>query len=214
MNAALPLSEPIHRPWRRPLSVPAVQPVSAPTQAPTPAEHAARILAIAARADRQAFAALFGHFAPRVKTYLMRLGANAALAEELAQETMLTVWRKAALFDPARAGASTWIFTIARNLRLDVARSDKRRQALDDDTLAPPPEPEPDMLVAAGQRDDRIRVALTTLPPDQAEVVRHAFFFDKPHSEISAELGLPLGTVKSRLRLAMTRLRDALEDLK
>ncbi len=215
MNAALHLADPIGlRPRIRPLSRPVGQKMSAPARAPTPAEHAARILAIADRADRTAFAALFGHFAPRVKTYLMRLGASAALAEELAQETMLTVWRKAALFDPARAGASTWIFTIARNLRLDAARSEKRRSALGEDTMVPPPEPEPDMLVAAGQRDDRIRAALTTLPPDQAEVVRHAFFFDKPHSEISTELGLPLGTVKSRLRLAMNRLRDALEDLK
>lgn len=179
---------------------------------PLPARHAAHILAIAARQDRAAFAELFAHFAPRVKTYLMRLGAGAPLAEELAQETLLTVWRKAALFDPSRAGASTWIFTIARNLRLDAARSDKRRNALDEDPVAPSPEPLPDTLVAAGQRDDRIRDALATLPPDQAEVVRHAFFFDKAHSEISAELGLPLGTVKSRLRLAIARLRHALGD--
>lgn len=185
---------------------------AAPDETP-PARFAAQIRAIATLRDREAFAALFLHFAPRVKSYLMRLGAAAPMAEELAQETLLTVWRKADLFDPARAGASTWIFTIARNLRLDAARSERRRGGLDDDPMAPPAEPLPDTLVSVGQRDNRIRDALENLPPEQAEVVRHAFFGDKPHSEISTELGLPLGTVKSRLRLAMARLRQALGDL-
>lgn len=181
--------------------------------AQTAADHAAAIVAIAAQRDRAAFARLFGYFAPRVKTYLLRLGATHAQAEELAQETMLTVWRKAALYDPARAGASTWIFTIARNLRLDAARSAKRRGVLDEVQDPPAPEPEPDTLVAAAQRDVRLRAALDCLPPEQAEVVHHAFFLDEAHSEISAALGLPLGTVKSRLRLAIGRLRDALGEL-
>ncbi|MDE2463476.1 MAG: sigma-70 family RNA polymerase sigma factor [Alphaproteobacteria bacterium] len=176
-------------------------------------DHAASILAIAARRDRTAFSGLFTYFAPRVKTYLLRLGASPALAEELAQETMLTVWRKAGLYDPARAGASTWIFTIARNLRLDAARSDKRRQALGDALEAPDPEPGPDAIVAADQREVRLRAAIVDLPPEQAEVIRHAFFHDKAHAEISAELGIPLGTVKSRLRLAINRLRQAMGDL-
>lgn len=176
-------------------------------------DHAASILAIAARRDRTAFSGLFTYFGPRVKTYLLRLGASPALAEELAQETMLTVWRKAGLYDPARAGASTWIFTIARNLRLDAARSDKRRQALGDALEAPDPEPGPDAIVAADQREVRLRAAIVDLPPEQAEVIRHAFFHDKAHAEISAELGIPLGTVKSRLRLAINRLRQAMGDL-
>ncbi len=176
-------------------------------------DYAASIVAIATRRDRTAFSTLFSHFAPRVKTYLLRLGASPSLAEELAQETMLTVWRKAALYDPARAGASTWIFTIARNLRLDALRSDRRRQALGD-TLDPPhPEPEPDAIVAADQREVRLRAAIVELPPEQAEVIRHAFFQDKAHAQISADLGIPLGTVKSRLRLAINRLRQAMGDL-
>ena len=170
--------------------------------------------AIAAHADRTAFAALFGHFAPRVKSYMLRLGAEPSLAEELAQETLLAVWRKAAAFDPAKAAASTWIFTIARNLRIDTARRDRRgAEPAEDASDAPDPEPTPDAILAASQSEDRIRAALLNLPPEQAEVVRLSFFSDKPHSEIAQELNLPLGTVKSRLRLAMGRLRDQLGDL-
>jgi len=157
--------------------------------------------AIAARSDRAAFAALFDHFAPRVKSYMLRLGAEPQVAEELAQETLLTVWRKAAAFDRAKAAPSTWIFTIARNLRVE------------DPSDEPDATPTPDAALAATQTEDRIRTALTTLPPEQSEVVRLSFFSDKPHSEIAAELKLPLGTVKSRLRLAMARLRDLLGDL-
>jgi RNA polymerase sigma-70 factor (ECF subfamily) len=170
--------------------------------------------AIAAHSDRAAFAVLFGHFAPRVKSYMLRLGAEPSLAEELAQETLLAVWRKAAAFDPAKAAASTWIFTIARNLRIDAARRDRRgADPAEDASDAPDPEPTPDAILAASQSEARVRSALLDLPPEQAEVVRLSFFSDKPHAEIAEELKLPLGTVKSRLRLAMGRLRDLLGDL-
>ncbi len=182
---------------------------------PTPAGegYAEMIGAIAARADRQAFVALFEHFAPRVKSYMLRLGAAPPLAEELAQETLLTVWRKAAAFDRAKAAPSTWIFTIARNLRIDAARRVRRSDPLDDPSDEQDAEPTPDAALATAQSVDRIRAALADLPPEQAEVVRLSFFSDKPHSEIAEQLGLPLGTVKSRLRLAMGRLRDLLGDL-
>jgi RNA polymerase sigma-70 factor (ECF subfamily) len=169
--------------------------------------------AIAAHADRDAFAALFGHFAPRVKSYMLRLGAEPQLAEELAQETLLTVWRKAAAFDRAKAAPSTWIFTIARNLRIDAARRIRRADPIEDPSDEPEAEPTPDAALAAAQSEGRIRTALAALPPEQAEVVRLSFFSDKPHSQIAEELKLPLGTVKSRLRLAMGRLRDLLGDL-
>ena len=169
--------------------------------------------AIAARSDRAAFAALFDHFAPRVKSYMLRLGAEPQVAEELAQETLLTVWRKAAAFDRAKAAPSTWIFTIARNLRIDAARRGRKSEPVEDPSDEPDATPTPDAALAATQTEDRIRTALTTLPPEQSEVVRLSFFSDKPHSEIAAELKLPLGTVKSRLRLAMARLRDLLGDL-
>ena len=169
------------------------------------------IVAIAQRGDRDAFATLFGHFAPRVKRYLMRLGAAAEPAEELAQETLLTVWRKASAFDPSRAAASTWIFTIARNLRIDMARRDNRPPPqVDPSTPILTPET-PDAVLSAAQDQDSIRRAIATLSREQAQVIALAFFSDKPHSEIAVDLGLPLGTVKSRLRLALARLRAHLE---
>ena len=178
-----------------------------------PARDVARlVLAIAADGDREAFAALFGHFAPRVKAYLIRLGVQGGAAEELAQETLLTVWRKAATFDPARAGAATWIFTIARNLRIDSLRRDRPKTAIEDPTDTPP-QATPEILVTAAERDDQVRTALRTLSPEQAQVIELSFFSDEPHSTIAARLGVPLGTVKSRLRLAMTRLRAQLGDL-
>ncbi|HWA60384.1 MAG TPA: sigma-70 family RNA polymerase sigma factor [Caulobacteraceae bacterium] len=168
---------------------------------------------IAGHGDRAAFATLFGHFAPRVKSYLLRLGAEPALAEELAQETLLTVWRRAASFDAGKAAASTWIFTIARNLRIDAARRVRSADLLDDPSAAPEAEPTPDVALAALQSEVRVRQALGELPPEQAEVIRLSFFSDRPHSEIAQQLNLPLGTVKSRLRLAMGRLRGLLGDL-
>jgi RNA polymerase sigma-70 factor (ECF subfamily) len=181
--------------------------------AAAPQGFAEMIHAIAVRRDRSAFAALFGHFAPRVKSYMLRLGAEPLLAEELAQETLLAVWRKAAAFDPAKAAPSTWIFTIARNLRIDVARRGRRGEPAEDPSDVPDAEPTPADALVAAQSESRVRAALLCLPPEQAEVVRLSFFSDKPHSEIAEALSLPLGTVKSRLRLAMGRLRDLLGDL-
>lgn len=178
-----------------------------------PTDLSALIVAIAERGDRAAFAQLFEAFAPKVKAYLLRLGAGHAQADEWVQEAFLTVWRKAAYFDPARAGAATWIFTIARNLRIDGIRKE-RRGDLNEDPFDREADPGADTLVFAAERDERIREAMETLPADQVQVIRLSFFEDRPHSEIAQALGLPLGTVKSRLRLAMTRLRNALEDVR
>ena len=172
------------------------------------------IVAIATSRSRESFALLFARFAPRVKSYLMRLGARPEQAEELAQEALLAVWRKAAYFDPSRASASTWIFTIARNLRIDALRRERHPEDLENEPeLLPAAEMAPDEALAAGDQEARVRQALKGLPADQAQVVQMSFFQDKPHSEISEDLGLPLGTVKSRLRLAMARLRSQLGDL-
>jgi RNA polymerase sigma-70 factor (ECF subfamily) len=171
------------------------------------------IVRIAERGDRAAFACLFNHFAPRVKSYLMRLGAAPDAAEELAQETLLTVWRRAAAFDPARAAASTWIFTIARNLRIDLSRRDGRATPPEDPADMYDGPPRPDEALSALEDKTRIGLAMASLPREQARVISLAFFADKAHSEIAGELGLPLGTVKSRLRLAMTRLRAALAEV-
>jgi len=164
---------------------------------------------VAREQDRAAFAALFGHFAPRVKAYLLRLGATPALAEDLAQEALLSLWRKAHLFDPAKASAATWLFTIARNLRIDAIRREKRPE-LDPDDFLPQPEAAADDGLALADEENRLRAALKHLPADQSQVVELSFFADKPHSEIARQLGIPLGTVKSRLRLALARLKRAL----
>jgi len=176
---------------------------------PQPPELNALLIRVAQDRDRAAFAALFSHFAPRVKAYLLKLGASPALAEDLAQEALLNVWRKAHLFDPAKASAATWLFTIARNLRIDAVRRERRPELEPDDFLPESPAGADDVMALA---DDelRLRVALKDLPPDQVQVVELSFFADKPHSQIADELGIPLGTVKSRLRLAMTRLKRAL----
>ena len=178
------------------------------------ADHAALIQAIAQHRDRAAFATLFAHFGPRVKAWMLRAGASPTAAEELAQETMLTIWQKARLFDPARASPSTWIFTIARNRRVDAMRRERHpSDLLPDPSEEPELPPQADFALVTAQQETRIRSALTRLPPEQAEVVRKAFFEDKVHAEIEKELGIPLGTVKSRLRLAVLRLRGMLGDL-
>ena len=173
----------------------------------------ALIQAVARHRDRDAFAALFEHFAPRVKSDLMRLGTPAPEAEELAQEALVTVWRKAELFDASRASAATWIFRIARNLRLDAVRRDRSRPAaFEPDLSEAPDEPQtPETAALARQRDERVRRALAGLSSEQLNVLRLSFFQDRPHAEIAETLGLPLGTVKSRIRLALQKLRAALE---
>ncbi len=188
--------------------------VDAERPALSPEEARALIAAIARDMDRGAFAALFAFYFPRVKAFLMRAGAAANVAEELAQETMLRVWRKAGAYDPAAGAVSTWIFVIARNLRIDRLRAEKNPQALDaDPSDAPDAPPTGEAVVLNGERDARLRRALSALSPEQAMIVRLAFFEDRPHSEIAATLGIPLGTVKSRARLAVAHLRRHLEDL-
>jgi RNA polymerase sigma-70 factor (ECF subfamily) len=174
-----------------------------------PEDYPALIAAVAQNRDRAAFAALFAHFAPRVKAYLIRLGASPNLAEEVAQEAMLSLWRKAHLYDPAKASAATWVFTIARNLRIDQLRRERRPQLDADDPLAEAPAPADDGLFWR-QNEGALRTALKGLPQEQARVIELSFFADHPHSQIATELGVPLGTVKSRLRLAMARLRAAM----
>jgi RNA polymerase sigma-70 factor (ECF subfamily) len=169
---------------------------------------------IVAARDRGAFKLLFLAYAPRVKTYLIRHGAGAAQAEELAQEALLTLWRKADYYDPQRASVAAWLFTIARNLRIDAIR--KEQSAMAYALATPAVETLQDSAEddnEAAEREARIREAVRILPAEQMEVVRLSFFFDKPHAEIARDLCLPLGTVKSRLRLAIARLRSVLGDL-
>ena len=157
------------------------------------------------------------YFAPRVKTFMRRSGAGEAAAEELAQETMLSVWRKAARFDPATGGASAWIFTIARNLRIDAVRKERSGKVdyssgIDAEFILDEG-PHPDAALASVQAEMRVRTALSELSDEQMRVVELSFYQEKAHAEIAETLGIPLGTVKSRLRLAMAKLRSLLGDL-
>jgi RNA polymerase sigma factor (sigma-70 family) len=172
------------------------------------------IEAIARNQSRPAFIGLFEHFAPRLKSYVMRLGADERTAEDVVQESLLMVWRKAASFDRRQAAASTWIFTIARNKRIDRIRRERRPELDPDDPALVGAAPEPaDIPLQRRQHGDRLRAAIARLPEEQASLVRSAFFDDKSHREIASERSLPLGTVKSRIRLALGRLRRELKDL-
>jgi RNA polymerase sigma factor (sigma-70 family) len=170
------------------------------------------LLAVAQQRDRGAFARLYEHYAPQVKRYLMRAGADDDAAEEIAQEVMVTIWRKAESFDPSRASAGTWIFTIARNKRIDRFRRERRPEYdPDDPLLVTAQSAEGDAAVVAEQREQEVARALAELPDGQAEILRGAYFEGRSLREIAEELGLPLGTVKSRVRLAMGRLRGSLD---
>jgi len=167
------------------------------------------LLSRIAAGDREAFAVLFAANARKVKAYLMRLGATPALAEDLTQDAMVSIWRRAASFDASRAKASTWIFVIARNAWIDRLRRERVELAYRG-TMPPEEESEeeaPDEAVVRGENASLVAAALETLSEDQRQVVRLSFFEDRPHAEIAAQLSLPLGTVKSRLRLALIKLR-------
>ncbi len=176
------------------------------------AEFAKLVAAVAEHRDRDAFARLFDHFAPRLQSYLMRLGSDSGSAEELAQDVMVTLWRKAELFDPAKSSLATWLYRIARNRRIDSLRRD-RHDFTDDmevfDTVDDVRDA--DGMIDMQHREDRVRLAIETLPAEQLQLVRLAFFDGLSHSEIAERTKLPLGTVKSRIRLAFTRLRRTLE---
>lgn len=167
---------------------------------------AAELELVASSRDAAAFARLFSHFAPRVKAFLMKSGADAAMAEECAQDVMATVWHKAASFDPARASAATWIFTIARNRRIDTLRRERRPEP-EDLTWGPEAEPDQEDALTMQQETERLSVAIAALPEKQRVLIERAYFGDLSHSEIAEATGLPLGTIKSRIRMALERLR-------
>lgn len=172
-----------------------------------PGDLAEMMLAVRDRQDKAAFAALFRHFAPRVKGFLMKAGSDAATAEECAQDVMATLWHKAHLFDPGRASVATWVFTIARNRRIDMARKERRP---DPEDVVWGSEDAPDQadVYAAAEDAKRLQLALADLPEKQRALIQRAYFGDLSHSELAEETGLPLGTIKSRIRLALDRLRN------
>lgn len=171
---------------------------------------------IATDRSDEAFRALFKELGPRIRGYMMKQGVDRDLADDLTQETLVTVWHKAALYSPEKGSVSSWVFTIARNLRIDRIRRQRSWQELTEEhaETLPSDDMAPDERVSERQRQLRVQEVLKGLPPDQVEVVTLAFIEGLPHSEIAAQLGLPLGTVKSRMRLAYDKLRAALGELR
>jgi len=167
---------------------------------------AALLIRVRDQRDEAAFAELFRHFAPRVKGFLMKSGAAAGVAEDCAQDVMAVLWQKAHLFDPTRASVATWVFTIARNRRIDALRK-ARRPEPEDLPWGPEAEPDQQEALEMQQETDRLGEAIAQLPEKQRVLIERAYFGDLSHTEIAAETGLPLGTIKSRIRLALERLR-------
>ncbi len=193
-------------------SQPDMRPEGRPEAGPE-IRHAVLIAAVATHQDRAAFIELFEFFAPRLKAYVMRIGADPTSAEELAQEAMISVWRKAGTFDPAKAAVSTWIFAIARNRRIDQIRRESR-PTVDAHELTGDVRWQEDAFgeIQAAEEQAILTHAIGTLPAEQAAVVRKAFYEDKSHAVVAAELGLPLGTVKSRIRLALAHLKRSVSE--
>ncbi|MDA9908922.1 sigma-70 family RNA polymerase sigma factor [Gammaproteobacteria bacterium] len=176
---------------------------------------------VALHSDRYAFQQLFAHFSPLIKAFANKqAGASRGenFSEEIVQETMIKVWQKAASFNVEKANASTWIFTIARNTRIDLLRknarhfqnkasSDQYEDAFDVDDIWIENENEDVFNQLAKQRNsEMLNESMKALPEEQSLILRKVYLEDKSHSEIAEELELPLGTVKSRVRLALNKL--------
>ena len=171
------------------------------------------LVSIAENEDRTAFIQFFGHYAPRLKAFFLRQGASATVSDDLVQEVMLTVWRRAKTFQPGRSTVSAWLFTIARNKRIDMIRRERRPDPdINDPSMAQEQPESPEALVNTGREQKRLIDTIGALPHEQAEIIRLAYFEDLSHSIIAERLSLPLGTVKSRIRLALGRLRTGLGD--
>lgn len=175
--------------------------------------HTKLMLAVRDRRDRDAFGALFDHFAPRLKTMLLRSGAGATEAEDIAQEAMVTLWQKAHLFDARRAQVSSWIYQIARNRHIDRVRKASRPVPEDIHSSGEDVRDQAEIL-SLEEEVGALRKAIACLPTDQREVIERAYLGDASQSEISDATGLPLGTVKSRIRIALEKLRHELKHLR
>ncbi len=179
------------------------------------------LVALVGKGDQQAFARLFDFFAPRVAAYLARGGTPAPAAEDLAQDAMVILWRKAPSYDPKRGAVTTWVFAIARHLRIDKRRqrgevlTQSLSQINDDGDLSEyelvDSQPSPEERLSAAQRERRVREALRRLSPQQSHLVHLSFFAESPHLDIARDLDMPLGTVKSKIRRALQQMRRSFE---
>lgn len=173
------------------------------------------LVAIGRDRDEVAFADVYSYYAGRVKSFLMGKGMVEEIAEELTQEIMLTVWRRAESYDPAKAAASTWLFTIARNRRIDYLRGNSRIEVELDDEMLDIETTENDSqakFVDDAQDSIRLKNALEKLPQEQRQVMHLSYFRGQSHGAIAKWLDLPIGTVKSRIRLAMQAVRVSLQN--
>ena len=167
---------------------------------------------VAESQDISSFKKIFDYFSPRLKSFLMRSGADEAIAEEIIQETMTIIWTKADYYDPKMASPSTWIYTIARNKKIDILRKSRKAILEDIDTaILPPIESKADENIEHDQKFEMVSQYLDDLPEDQLNLLKMNFFEEKSHGEISEITKIPLGTVKSRIRLALEKIRGKLE---
>ena len=167
---------------------------------------------VAENQDIASFKEIFDYFSPRLKSFLMRSGADEAIAEEIIQETMTIIWTKADYYDPKVASPSTWIYTIARNKKIDILRKSRKAILEDIDTaILHPVESKADENIEHDQKFEMIAQYLDDLPEDQLNLLKMNFFEEKSHGEISEITKIPLGTVKSRIRLALEKIRGKLE---
>lgn len=180
--------------------------------APDATYWSAQMFAVSAQRDRASFMRIYDHFAPRLQRYLCNLGVSGSVADELVQDALLTLWRKAQLFDPTRASLSTWLYRVARNLYIDHVRSEPHwlpiQEGLDRLDLAE--SDRSDYHPESFNDQEILRQAIDRLPPIQAKLVRMCYLESKSHSEISHELEMPLGTVKSSLRRAFAKLQASI----
>ena len=198
--------------WSKAENLMVVKGIALDDPRPKAAEFATCIRQIANDRNEAAFEILFRYFAPRIKSYCLKLGSDASGAEEITQEAMVSIWRNAAQFDPSKASPSTWIFTIARNLTIDRFRKTRRPQFdPNDPALVPEGEPTPDRLIEQTEKQENVRKIMDTLSANERAVLMLSFYENLSHGDISKQLHIPLGTVKSRIRLAFTKIRSTLD---
>lgn len=169
-----------------------------------------QLLSRIAAGDEAAFAVLYDRYAARVLGFLMRLLRRRADAEDVLQETFWQVWSKAADFRASRANPLSWLFLLARSRAIDSLRRRRRQDELPSPRPASPPDPA--AVVEEQETGSRVRAALATLPEEQRDSILLAFYGGLTHEELAARQRAPLGTVKTRIRLGMQRLRGILAE--
>jgi RNA polymerase sigma-70 factor (ECF subfamily) len=170
------------------------------------------VLARVARADEAAIAEAYDRFGRVAYGLAFRILRDAALAEDAVQDAFLTVWRTAVSFDPARGKASTWILTLVHRRAVDVVRREDRRRTQPLEAAPAVAGETTDETAAVREQRRAVQAALAQLPPDQREALELAYYGGLSQSELADRLGVPLGTVKSRMFAALAKLRDLLGD--